>query len=187
MLSILLANEGLYFFIITYKVTSVYIRWVYMYCTVLFSYSCPVFFPPSYHLCLDWCLIEQCMKHEKLYQYKIILTWLLQFLKLCSPKPFRGMTTDTIGKFSWAECSRSFILSYRNAKLWPFSVLCFIRLITLFLVSAKTINSIWDNHDHTSQYITSTWSTPCISTQFVLLWVWLINSLRPTSLTWSSV
>lgn len=30
----------------------------------------------------------------------IILTWLVQLCKLCSPNPFKGITTDTLGSLS---------------------------------------------------------------------------------------
>lgn len=79
-------------------------------------------------------LSEKCsakkLKTECLFS---LLTWLLQFCKLCSPNPFNGMTTETLGNFIWAECSRSLISWQINAKLLPLSMFSFIRLITLLL------------------------------------------------------
>ena len=47
------------------------------------------------------------------------LTWLRQLLRLCSPTPFKGITTETRGSFCWTECSMSSTLGYRKARLLP--------------------------------------------------------------------
>lgn len=61
------------------------------------------------------------------------LTWLLQLCRLCSPNPFKGITTVTLGRLVWYECSSSVMSWQRNEKLWPALMLSFIRLISLFL------------------------------------------------------
>lgn len=121
------------------------------------KYTCTIFF----HIIYFWIdgLSTHCMKDKKLYQFEITLTWLLQFLKLCSPKPFRGITTDTIGKFDWAECSRSFMLSHKNAKLWPSSFLRFICLITLFLWGKKPSILYETNINRTTALASISWQS----------------------------
>ena len=66
-------------------------------------------------------------------------TWLLQLCRLCSPNPFKGITTVTLGKSACLECSSSWISWQRKAKLLPSFIQCFICLISLFLSQRRKL------------------------------------------------